>query len=72
MTDCTEYGEQELSLMVMNEEYCYNDLQKAIGYCLTFKEYVINCIDTLFIYTDEQLEDLEQTYNEEIMEYYEE
>jgi len=70
-TDCTNYGSQELSLWVMNDYLSYNNLMFAVKRCYTFNRYVETFVSLYYVYTDEQLENLEETYNEEIMEYHE-
>ena len=60
MNNITEYSDQELSLMVFNDESLYN-ARHSIG----FIESIIN---ELFIYTDEQLEVLEEDLKEDLEE----
>ena len=45
MIDLTQYGEQELSLHVFNEEYLYNNRHRM---------FLKDILDDTFIYTDEQ------------------
>ena len=69
-TDCTQYDEQELSLLVMNEECHYLNFMRQIRTRCTFAGYVELYIDPYFIYSADQLDELEDTYKEEIEEYY--
>jgi len=68
-TDCTPQGKQELSLQVMNTEGPYNDIREAIKNRLSFQSYVKNFVDDNFIYDNDQLQDLENTFNEECLEW---
>lgn len=45
MIDLTQYGEQELSLHVFNDEYLYN---------IRHRMFLKDILDDTFIYTDEQ------------------
>jgi len=62
MYDITEYSDQELSLVVFNDEYLYNDRHRP--------GFMDDTINGYFIYTPEQLEvlerDLEADLEEEI------
>ena len=69
-TDITEYSNEELSLYFMNDEGLYNNLQFAVRRD-NFK-YLESIADELFIYSDEQLDDLKNTFDEELNEYNEE
>lgn len=57
-TDLTEYGERELELHVMNDEYLYNR-----RFRLTKAE-----LEEMFVFTDDQWETLQQTIEEEASE----
>ena len=57
MQDLTQYGSQELSLVFNNTEYLYDHASRA----LCFNE-VKDLADELYIYTDEQIEELERAY----------
>ena len=50
-TDLTNYSDSELSLVVFNDEYLYN---------IRHRSHLIDTLNELFIYTDEQLEELKQ------------
>ena len=59
MEDLTEYGEQELSLRVFNEESLYND------------RHSLNFIDSLreiFVFDSEQLEELKTDLEDDLKE----
>jgi hypothetical protein len=66
-TDITMYGDGELSLIVMNDESLYRDIQFAArrenwgGFR--------NIIEEYFIFTPEQLDDLKETFDAEVEEY---
>lgn len=64
--DLTIYGDQELSLYFENDESLYHDLLRAAR--LEDFSILENICDDLFIYTPEQLEDLRETYENEIEE----
>lgn len=51
--DTTEYGDQELSLIVMNDEFHYNNTRR-IPLRKRLREYC----DEYFTYTEEQFEEL--------------
>ena len=55
----TQYGEQELSLNFMNDEYLYTQACKA----RSFSE-VKELADQNFTYSPEQLAELEQDFND--------
>ena len=57
--DIREYSSEELSLNFMNEESLYDVLQS------TDFDNVVETANMFFIYTDEQLEDLEETWQNE-------
>ena len=50
MNDITQYGENELSLNVFNDEYLYNLAMRGS------RDYLIDIINETFIYTDEQMD----------------
>jgi hypothetical protein len=60
MTDITNYSSQELSFLFMNDEFLYGEFMKAV------RRERFNDIKELFIYTEEQIEDLIETFWEEI------
>jgi len=51
--NCTMYGNQELSLHVLNDEYFYR-LTRRMNYRSQVKEFC----DQYFLYTDDQLDEL--------------
>lgn len=61
MQDLTQYSDQELSLIVFNDGYLYNQRHKA---------WLMDIINEMYRYTPEQLaeleQDLEDDSNEEI------
>lgn len=57
MQNLTQYGDQELSLNVFNDEYFYIERHN--------RPYLIALINEEFIYTPEQMEELIQDLNEE-------
>lgn len=64
MTDITNYSSQELSFLFMNDEFLYGEFMKAVRR-ERFNDIKELC-DELFIYTEEQIEDLIETFWEEI------
>lgn len=56
-TDLTEFSENELSLMVFNDEYLYKMRRN--------KKNLIATLDDMYIYTDEQLEVLNNDLDED-------
>lgn len=67
MTDITHYSDQELSLLFLNDEVLYKELMRAVR--RTDFTIVKELCDELFIYTEDQLEDLADTFNDELIEY---
>ena len=66
MTDITHYADQELSLMFLNDEVLYKDFMRAV-----IREdfaMLIDIANEFFIFNDEQLEDLKETFKEEVKE----
>jgi hypothetical protein len=57
LNDITQYGENELSLHVFNDEYLYNARLN--------KSYLMALISEEFIYTDEQMDVLIQDLDDE-------
>lgn len=62
-TNLKSYGDRELSLMVMNDYHLYQIFVSAV-YMEKF-QYIKDEIDGYFEYTDAQLQDLEQTFEDE-------
>tara|TARA_R110002096_G_scaffold370836_1_gene564297 strand:+ start:37123 stop:37314 length:192 start_codon:yes stop_codon:yes gene_type:complete len=54
--DLTAYSDQELALNVMNDEYFYNERED--------KRFLMALIDEQFIYTKEQLKELNNQLSE--------
>lgn len=67
MTDITHYSDQELSLMFLNDEFLYRELMRAVRR----NDFTIvkELCDEYFIYDEDQLEDLIDTFNDELIEY---
>ena len=67
MTDITHYSDQELSLLFLNDEPLYKELMRAVRQ----NDFTIikEICDEYFIYTEDQLEDLIDTFNNELIEY---
>ncbi len=66
MTDITHYSDQELSLMFLNDEFLYRELRRAvIREDFTMLEEVAR---EFFIFNEDQLEDLKETFKEEVIE----
>lgn len=61
MTNITQYSNQELSLLFMNDEGLYNSLMSAARQG-SFQD-VQSIADDCFIYTPAQLEDLRDIFN---------
>lgn len=55
--DLTQYSDSELSMVVFNDEYLYN---------MRHKPYLKYTLDELFIYTPDQLDELENDLMEEM------
>lgn len=66
MTNLTNYGSSELSMWVQNDEFLYTMYNRALGYgdFSILKE----AIDEMFIYTHEQLVELEADFETELSE----
>ena len=67
MTDIKHYSDQELSLLFFNDEYLYTELMKAVR--RTDFTIVKELCDEYFIYTKDQLDDLADTFNNELIDY---
>ena len=65
--DLTMNGNHELSLNYLNDESLYNEMAWNVKRSQTFAIFTLY-VSGMFIYTDEQLKDLEETYNNEISE----
>jgi hypothetical protein len=61
--DLRNYGDEELSLQVMNDYHLYQIFISAV-YMEKF-QYIKDEIDEFFEYTEEQLQDLEDTFDNE-------
>lgn len=67
MTDIKHYSDRELSLLFLNEEPLYKTLMTAVR--RNDFDIVKELCDDYFIYNEEQLEDLRDTFNDELIEY---
>lgn len=67
MQNITQYSDSELSLNFMNDEGLYNSLRHAARY--NNWDMVTTLVDDLFIYTPDQLQDLKNTFEEEVKEF---
>ncbi len=67
MTDITHYSDQELSLLFFNEEPLYKDLMRAVR--RNDFNIVEEICDEYFVYTYAQLDDLRDTFNNEVEDY---
>lgn len=67
MTDITHYSDQELSLLFLNEEELYRELMRAVR--RNDFNIVKDLCDDYFVYSEDQLEDLRDTFNNELEEY---
>jgi hypothetical protein len=66
MTNITNYSDSELSLMFLNDEYLYSQLMRAvIRVDFAMLEEVAR---EFFVFTEDQLEDLKETFKEEVRE----
>jgi len=67
MTDIRHYSDQELSLVFLNEEPLYKTLMTAVR--RNDFSIVKELCDEAFIYNEEQMQDLRDTFNDELEEY---
>lgn len=67
MTNIKHYSDQELSLLFFNEEQLYKTLMTAVR--RNDFSIVKELCDEAFIYTCAQLEDLRDTFNNEVKDY---
>lgn len=67
MTDIRHYGDQELSLLFLNDEVLYKDLMRAVRR----NDFTIirELCHKYYIYSRDQLEDLMDTFKDELIEY---
>jgi len=67
MQDIKHYSDQELSLSFLNDEFLYRELMRAVRR----NDFTIvkELCDEYFIYDEDQLEDLKDTFNDELIEY---
>ena len=67
MTDIRHYSDQELSLLFLNDEGLYREFRRAVRRA----DFTIirELCDEIFDYTQDQLDDLVDTFNDELIEY---
>ena len=67
MKDIKHYSDQELSLLFFNDEFLYTELMRAVRRA----DFTIvkELCDEHFIYTKDQLDDLADTFNNELIDY---
>ena len=67
MTDIRHYSDQELSLLFLNDEGLYTEFRRAVRRA----DFTIirELCDEIFDYTQDQLDDLVDTFNDELIEY---
>ena len=67
MTDIRHYSDQECSLRFLHDEGLYRELMRGVRRGKF--SYVQEIADEHFIYDDDQLQDLKETFNNELEEY---
>ena len=65
-TNITHYSSQELSLMFLNDEALYRDFMRAVRRS-SFSN-LQDIVDEFFIYDSDQLDDLRETFENELEE----
>lgn len=65
-TDITHYADQELSLMFLNDRALYRELSRAV--VRNDFAMLMDTASEFFIFNDAQLEDLKETFKEEVKE----
>jgi hypothetical protein len=66
MTNITDYSDQELSLMFLNDEFLYKEFMRAvIREDFGMLEEVAR---QFFVFTEDQLEELKETFKQEVIE----
>ena len=67
MTDIRHYSDQELSLLFLNDEELYREFRRAVRRA----DFTIirELCDEIFDYTQDQLDDLVDTFCDELIEY---
>ncbi len=66
MTDITNYSDQELSLMFLNDEFLYKEFMRAV----IREDFAMldEVAREFFVFTEDQLEDLKETFKQEVVE----
>lgn len=67
MTDIRHYSDQELSLLFLNDEFFYKELSRAV--LVDSFSRLEDLVNEYFVFTPDQLEDLRETFEQEIEEY---
>jgi hypothetical protein len=64
MTDIRHYSDQELSLLFLNDEFFYNEFNRAVvrDNFSIIEEVAIE----YFVFNQDQLEDLRETFEQEV------
>jgi hypothetical protein len=64
MTDITNYADQELSLMFLNDEFLYKEFMRAV----IREDFAMldEVAREFFVFTEDQLEDLKETFKQEV------
>lgn len=67
MIDIRHYSDQELSLLFLNDEGLYTEFMRAVRRA----DFTVirELCDEIFDYTQDQLDDLVDTFNDELIEY---
>ena len=67
MTDIRHYSDQELSLLFLNDEFFYKELSRAVS--VEKFSRLEDLVNEYFVFTPDQLDDLRETFEQEIEEY---
>lgn len=68
--DLTMYGDGELSLLVLNDEPLYKVFMRSVE--LERFNFILDHVDDLFTFTQDQEDDLRETWSAEVLEQNEE
>ena len=66
-TDITQYSDEELSLLFLNDEGLYNEMQRAVR--RDNFSMIKELAEELYHFTPAQMEDLEETFTNEMEEH---
>lgn len=64
MKDISHYSVEELSLLFLNDEGLYRELMRAVR--RNDFSIIKELCDELFVYSEDQLDDLRETFNAEL------